>query len=228
MSAEAKVLVVDDEHAIVRALSAALTARGYRVEVARDGHEALERAATTAPDLIVLDLGLPDIDGIEVVRRLREWSDVPVVVLTAEGADDVKVTALDEGADDYVSKPFSIDELMARVRVALRRGPAEAEAPQTFASGGLILDFGAHTATLNGATVHLTPTEWRLLAELARHLGRVVPHEELLKAVWGPNYGGEHHYLRVFANQIRRKIEADPAQPRHLINEPGLGYRLVP
>ena len=180
-------------------------------------------------DLAVLleDLGQHE-RALEVLRRLRKRSAIPVIVLSARQQADDKVEALDEGADDYVSKPFSIDELMARVRVALRRGPAEAEAPQTFASGGLILDFGAHTATLNGATVHLTPTEWRLLAELARHLGRVVPHEELLKAVWGPNYGGEHHYLRVFANQIRRKIEADPAQPRHLINEPGLGYRLVP
>lgn len=223
-----RILVVDDDSVLQRTLRINLRARGHEVLLAGTGEQALHLFSAQPPDLVVLDLGLPDLDGVEVLRRLRKRSAIPVIVLSARQQADDKVEALDEGADDYVSKPFSIDELMARMRVALRRGPAEAEAPQTFASGGLILDFGAHTATLNGATVHLTPTEWRLLAELARHLGRVVPHEELLKAVWGPNYGGEHHYLRVFANQIRRKIEADPAQPRHLINEPGLGYRLVP
>ena len=224
----ARILVIDDEPQIRKFLRISLAANGYAVSEAANATDGIALARAEAPDLVILDLGLPDLDGVEVLRRLRKRSAIPVIVLSARQQADDKVEALDEGADDYVSKPFSIDELMARVRVALRRGPAEAEAPQTFASGGLILDFGAHTATLNGATVHLTPTEWRLLAELARHLGRVVPHEELLKAVWGPNYGGEHHYLRVFANQIRRKIEADPAQPRHLINEPGLGYRLVP
>jgi len=150
-----------------------------------------------------------------------------VIVLSARQQADDKVEALDEGADDYVSKPFSMDELMARVRVALRRG-SDADAPETLVAGGLELDFRAHLASRDGARVHLTPTEWRLLAELARHAGRVVSHEDLLRAVWGPSYGREHHYLRVFANQIRRKIEVDPTDPVHLVNEPGLGYRLNP
>ena len=227
----ATILLVEDEPAIQELIAANLTRAGHHVLRAGDAETGQRIVRDALPDLILLDWMLPGMSGVEFAKRLRSEErtrSIPLIMLTARGEEQDKVAGLDEGADDYVSKPFSIDELMARVRVALRRGPAEAEAPQTFASGGLILDFGAHTATLNGATVHLTPTEWRLLAELARHLGRVVPHEELLKAVWGPNYGGEHHYLRVFANQIRRKIEADPAQPRHLINEPGLGYRLVP
>lgn len=153
---------------------------------------------------------------------------MPVIVPSARQQADDKVEALDEGADDYVSKPFNVDELMARVRAALRRASTEAEAPATLRSGGLVLDFAAHRAERDGVGVHLTPTEWRLLAELAAHEGRVVSHEDLLRAVWGPGYSREHHYLRVFANQIRRKIEPYPAAPRHLINEPGLGYRLQP
>lgn len=149
-------------------------------------------------------------------------------MLSARQQADDKVEALDEGADDYVSKPCNVDELMARVRAALRRASTEAEAPATLRSGGLVLDLAAHRAERDGVGVHLTPTEWRLLAELATHEGRVVSHEDLLRAVWGPGYSREHHYLRVFANQIRRKIEPDPAAPRHLINEPGLGYRLQP
>lgn len=222
-----RILVVDDDSVLQRTLRINFRARGHEVVLAGSGEEALAAFAEEPPDLVILDLGLPDLDGVEVLRRLRRRSAIPVIVLSARQQADDKVEALDEGADDYVSKPFSIDELMARVRVALRRGPAEAEAPATFASDGLVLDFGAHAAARGGDPVHLTPTEWRLLAELARHPGRVVRHEELLRAVWGPNYGSEHHYLRVFANQIRRKIEVDPGRPRHLINEPGLGYRLA-
>ncbi len=222
-----RILVVDDDSVLQRTLRINFRARGHEVVLAGSGEEALAAIAAEPPDLVILDLGLPDLDGVEVLRQLRRRSAVPVIVLSARRQADDKVEALDEGADDYVSKPFSIDELMARVRVALRRGPAEADAPPTFASNGLVLDFGAHSAARGGDPVHLTPTEWRLLAELARHPGRVVRHEDLLRAVWGPSYGSEHHYLRVFANQIRRKIEADPAKPGHLINEPGLGYRLV-
>lgn len=223
-----RILVVDDDSVLQRTLRINLRARGHEVLLAGAGEEAVALFHAEQPDLVILDLGLPDLDGVEVLRRLRRRSATPVIVLSARQQADDKVEALDEGADDYVSKPFNIDELMARVRVALRRGPADAEAPDAFRSGGLVLDFAAHLATRGEDVVHLTPTEWRLLAELARHLGRVVPHGDLLKAVWGPNYGSEHHYLRVYANQIRRKIEVDPARPRHLINEPGLGYRLNP
>ncbi|MCC6495240.1 MAG: response regulator [Propionibacteriaceae bacterium] len=223
-----RILVVDDDSVLQRTLRINLRARGHEVLLAGTGEEAVSGFVTGQPDLVILDLGLPDLDGVEVLRRLRRRSSVPVIVLSARQQADDKVEALDEGADDYVSKPFSIDELMARVRVALRRGTVEAEAPEPLRSEGLVLDFGAHAASRDGESVHLTPTEWRLLAELARHLGSVVPHGDLLKAVWGPSYSREHHYLRVYANQIRRKIETDPARPRHLVNEPGLGYRLSP
>jgi two-component system KDP operon response regulator KdpE len=221
-----KILVVDDDPVLQRTLRINLRARGHEVLLAGDGRQAVATFLAEQPDLVVLDLGLPDLDGVDVLRQLRTRSSVPVIVLSARQQADDKVEALDEGADDYVSKPFSMDELMARVRVALRRG-TEADAPETLAAHGLVLDFAAHLATRDGVQLHLTPTEWRLLAELARHAGKVVSHEDLLKAVWGPSYGREHHYLRVFANQIRRKIEVDPAKPVHLVNEPGLGYRLV-
>ena len=223
-----RILVVDDDPVLQRTLRINLRARGHEVLLAGSGRQAVSTFLADAPELVVLDLGLPDLDGVEVLRRLRAVSSVPVIVLSARQQADDKVEALDEGADDYVSKPFSMDELMARVRVALRRGTPEVDAPETLDAGGLVLDFGAHIASRDAAAIHLTPTEWRLLSELARHAGKVVSHEDLLKAVWGPSYGSEHHYLRVFANQIRRKIEADSARPRHLVNEPGLGYRLVP
>ena len=223
-----RILVVDDDPVLQRTLRINLRARGHEVLLAGNGRQAVSTFLADAPELVVLDLGLPDLDGVEVLRQLRAVSSVPVIVLSARQQADDKVEALDEGADDYVSKPFSMDELMARVRVALRRGTPEVDAPETLDAGGLVLDFGAHIASRDAAAIHLTPTEWRLLSELARHAGKVVSHEDLLKAVWGPSYGSEHHYLRVFANQIRRKIEADSARPRHLVNEPGLGYRLVP
>ena len=223
-----RILVVDDDLVLQRTLRINLRARGHEVLLAGSGRQAVSTFLADAPELVVLDLGLPDLDGVEVLRQLRAVSSVPVIVLSARQQADDKVEALDEGADDYVSKPFSMDELMARVRVALRRGTPEVDAPETLDAGGLVLDFGAHIASRDAAAIHLTPTEWRLLSELARHAGKVVSHEDLLKAVWGPSYGSEHHYLRVFANQIRRKIEADSARPRHLVNEPGLGYRLVP
>jgi two-component system KDP operon response regulator KdpE len=220
-----RILVVDDDSVLQRTLRINLRARGDEVLLAGSGTQALELFLAEQPELVILDLGLPDLDGVDVLRRIRKHSAVPVIVLSARQEADDKVEALDEGADDYVSKPFSIDELLARVRAALRRTASDATAPATIEVDGLFLDFAANRAARDGVGVHLTPTEWRMLAELARHEGRVVSHEDLLRAVWGPNYGRERTYLRVFANQLRRKLEADPARPRHLITEPGLGYR---
>ena len=228
MTLDPRILVVDDEHAIVRSLSAALQARGYRVDAARTGSEALDRTASTAPDLIVLDLGLPDIDGIEVCRQIRAWSDVPIIVLTAEGADDVKVRALDEGADDYVTKPFSTPELLARIRVALRhrsrstdRGMDQAE----LRVGDLVVDILHHEVRVRGERVELTPKEFGFLATLARHPGRVLTHRMILQEVWGEGYGTETQYLRVYAAQLRKKLAGRGAP--ELVTEPGVGYRLV-
>jgi len=222
------ILVVDDDSVLQRTLRINLVARGHDALLAGTGREAIALFATHPVDLVILDLGLPDLDGVDVLRALRERSKVPVIVLSARQQADDKVEALDVGADDYVSKPFSMDELMARVRVALRRGIADQDIPDPIRSDGLVFDFAENRATRDGAVIHFTPTEWRLLTELARHRGRIVSHEDLLHAVWGPGYSREFHYLRVFANQIRRKIEPDPVRPRHLVNEPGLGYRLVP
>ncbi len=221
-----RILVVDDDSVLQRTLRINLRARDHEVLLAGTGLEAVDTFIAEKPELVILDLGLPDLDGVEVLRRIRAQSAVPVIVLSARQHADDKVEALDEGADDYVSKPFNMDELLARVRVALRRTSSEADAPAAFSSAGLSLNFADHAASLDGTPIHLTPTEWRLLAELARHDGRLVSHEDLLRSVWGPSYGREHHYLRVFANQIRRKIEPDPSRPRYLVNEPGLGYRL--
>ncbi|GAA4413992.1 response regulator [Fodinibacter luteus] len=225
-----RVLVVDDDETIRRTLRINLRARGYEVEVVGSGRDALSTLEDAPPDLVVLDLGLPDVDGVEVLRQLRRTSRVPVVVLSARHGSDDKVEALDEGADDYVTKPFGMDELMARVRSALRRGGGDGEALGGIApvlTEAFAVDFGTLTATRSGDPVHLTPTEWRLLGELARHRGRVVTQADLLRAVWGPAYGRESNYLRVYGNQLRRKLEADPSRPRHIITEPGIGYRLV-
>ena len=225
-----RILVVDDDETIRRTLRINLQARGYEVEEVASGRDALSTLEDAPPDLVILDLGLPDIDGVEVLRRLRRTLRVPVVVLSARQQSDDKVEALDQGADDYVTKPFGMDELMARVRSALRRGGGDGEAlggvapviTETFS-----LDFGTLTATRKGEPVHLTPTEWRLIGELARHRGKVVSQADLLQAVWGPGYGRESNYLRVYGNQLRRKLEADPSRPRHIVTEPGIGYRLV-
>lgn len=221
-----RILVVDDDAVLQRTLRINLRARDHEVLVAGSGLDAVTIFFAEKPELVILDLGLPDLDGVEVLKRIREQSTVPVIVLSARQHADDKVEAFDEGADDYVSKPFGMDEFLARVRAALRRASTEPETPPPFVSDGLALDFAERHAARDGVAVHLTPTEWRLLSELARHGGRLVSHEELLRSVWGPAYGREHHYLRVFANQIRRKIERDPGRPRHLVNEPGLGYRL--
>lgn len=221
------VLVVDDEHAIVRALTAALEARHYRVSVARSGAEALERAAAEDPAAVILDLGLPDMDGVEVCRRIRAWSTVPIVVLTAEWSDEAKVQALDDGADDYVTKPFSMPELLARLRVALRhRVPIAGDVePARLEVGQLTVDSAFHAVRVAGRVVELTPKEFAFLEVLARHPGRVLTHRFLLQQVWGPAYGTETQYLRVYAGQIRKKLAGLPA-PR-LVTEPGVGYRLV-
>jgi two-component system KDP operon response regulator KdpE len=225
-----RILVVDDDETIRRTLRINLRARGYEVEGVGSGRDALSTLEAAPADLVVLDLGLPDIDGVEVLRRIRARSSVPVVVLSARQQSDDKVEALDEGADDYVTKPFGMDELMARVRSALRRGGSGdgaqlADVPPVV-TAAFDLDFATLTARRGGEPVHLTPTEWRLVAELARHRGRVVTQAELLRAVWGPGYGRESNYLRVYGNQLRRKLEADPSRPCHIITEPGIGYRL--
>ena len=223
-----RILVVDDDATIRRTLRINLHARGYEVEVVGSGRDALTDAVERHPDLVILDLGLPDLDGLEVLRRLRITSSVPVIVLSARHDSDDKVEALDEGADDYVTKPFGMDELLARIRVALRRGEREVTEASTFITPRVVIDFTNTRATRDGEPLHLTRIEWRLLAELAKAQGAMVPHEALLKSAWGPAYGRELNYLRVYANQLRRKIEDDPAAPRHLLTEPGQGYRLVP
>jgi two-component system KDP operon response regulator KdpE len=222
------VLVVDDERPIRRFLRAGLEAQGYRVFDVATGADALAQAATRAPDLVLLDLGLPDVDGIEVVRRIREWSRVPVIVLSARGQDADKIRALDAGADDYVTKPFSMGELHARMRVALRHATetGSGESPAAFGAGNLVVDFAHRRVTLEGREVRLTPIEFRLLSMLARHAGRVLTHEQLLREVWGPGYATRHHYLRVYMAQLRHKLERDPSRPRHLVTETGVGYRM--
>ena len=225
-----RILVVDDDETIRRTLRINLRARGYDVEEVATGRDALSTIQDAPPDLVLLDLGLPDLDGVEVLRRVRRTSAVPVVVLSARQQSDDKVEALDEGADDYVTKPFGMDELMARVRTALRRTTGDrdllARIPPVH-TASFSADFAQVVATRDGAPVHLTPTEWRLLAELARHRGHVVTQSDLLRAVWGPGYGRESNYLRVYGNQLRRKLESDPGRPRHILTEPGIGYRLV-
>jgi two-component system KDP operon response regulator KdpE len=221
-----RVLVVDDEAQIARALAVNLKARGYEVDVAGSGEKALELAAKLHPDAIILDLGLPGIDGTEVVRGLRGWSSVPIIVLSVRDAERDKVAALDAGADDYVTKPFGMDELLARLRAAVRRGaPASEEA--IVETDHFKVDLSAkRISTING-DLRLTPTEWHLLEVLVRNRGKLVSQRQLLQEVWGPKYEDETNYLRVFMAQIRRKLEPHPAQPRYFITEPGMGYRFV-
>lgn len=221
-------LVVDDEDALLVTLTAALTARGYRVLTAATGQAALDHVAAWTPDVVVLDLGLPDINGIEVCRRIRQWTAVPIVVLTAVGADGTKVRALDEGADDYVTKPFSTPELLARLRVALRhhsrpRSTLTEDARLTV--GELVVDLPRHEASVAGQRLDLTPKEFGFLAVLARRPGRVLTHRAILQEVWGEAYGTETQYLRVYAGQLRKKLAGLPAPA--LVTEPGVGYRLV-
>lgn len=223
------ILLVDDEPQILRLLRASLTAQGYRVIEAATGRQALSMAASQPPDLILLDLGLPDLDGLAVAREIRRWSTVPIIVLTARGLEKDKVAALDEGADDYVTKPFGTAELLARVRVALRHAARikSGEEEPMFRSGNLTVDLAARRVWVNEKEVHLTPIEYRLLTTLVRHAGKVLTHATLLREVWGPHSEHETHYLRVFMANLRHKLESEPARPRLLLTEQGVGYRLA-
>jgi two-component system KDP operon response regulator KdpE len=221
------VLVVEDEPQMRRFLRATLPGHGYRVVEAETGAQALVDAGTRAPDLVLLDLGLPDIDGVEVTRRLREWTTVPVIVLSARGQEGDKVQALDAGADDYLTKPFGTEELLARMRVALRNRARAGDGPQTvFRTGDLSVDLVSRRVAIGEREVRLTRTEYNLLALLVRHAGKVLTHRQLLKDVWGPGSVDQHHYLRVYMGQLRHKLEDDPARPRYLVTETGVGYRL--
>ncbi|HVN11691.1 MAG TPA: response regulator [Kineosporiaceae bacterium] len=223
-----RVLVIDDEPQILRALRINLLARQYEVFTATTGAQALKAAATSHPDLVILDLGLPDMDGVEVVRSLRSWSPVPIVVLSGRMNSAAKVHALDAGADDYVTKPFSVEELLARIRAVSRRtGSPDATEPVHL--GRWTVDLADRTvADGTGQGVHLTPTEWQLLDVLLRHPGRLVSQRQLLQQVWGPTFVEETHYLRQYMKNLRRKLEDDPARPQHLLTEPGMGYRFQP
>jgi two-component system KDP operon response regulator KdpE len=221
----ARVLVVDDEHRLLRALGTNLRARGYAVDLAQTGEDALALAARHHPDAVILDLGLPGISGIEVVEGLRGWTAVPIVILSAHGAEHDKVAALDAGADDYVTKPFGMDELLARLRAALRRTIPAPEAA-IVATPHFTVDLAAKRVRVGNDEVRLTPTEWGMVETLVRNAGKLVPQRQLLQEVWGPQYGNETNYLRVHMANIRRKLEPDPSRPRYFITEPGMGYRL--
>jgi two-component system, OmpR family, KDP operon response regulator KdpE len=223
------VVLIEDAPEIRRFLRATLIGHGYRLVEAETGREGLQAAETRQPDLIILDLGLPDIDGLEVIRRLREWTAVPIVVLSARGQEADKVAALDAGADDYVGKPFGVEELLARMRVSLRHAERTVRDVEELAykACDLVVDLAHRRVAVRGQDVHLTPIEYRLLTTLIKHAGKVLTHKQLLKLVWGRPYDDQPHYLHVFMNQLRRKIEPDPARPRHLLTEPGVGYRLA-
>lgn len=224
----AKILVVDDEPQIRRMMRATLTSSGYQVDEAKTGEEALEIFRTFLPDLVLLDLNMPGMGGLEACRSMREGSDVPIVILTVRNAEKEKVEALDAGADDYVSKPFGMQELMARIRAALRRAPGSLQSgPHGFASDDLEIDFDQRRVRVQERSVRLTPKEFELLRHLVAHGGKPVPHRELLQAVWGPDYGDETDYLRVFINHLRRKIEPDPSRPKYVLTEPWVGYRFA-
>ena len=226
-----KVLVVDDEPQIVRALRINLSARGYDVSTAANGQEALAVAASAHPEVVVLDLGLPDMDGSAVIEGLRGWTSVPIIVLSARADSGDKVAALDAGADDYVTKPFGMDELLARLRAAVRRASAASPASGEEAvvvTPAFTVDLGAKKVLRDGAEVHLTPTEWGVLELLVRNRGKLVAQKQLLQEVWGPGYASETHYLRVYLAQLRRKLEPQPSHPRHLLTEAGMGYRFEP
>jgi two-component system KDP operon response regulator KdpE len=223
------VVLIEDEPQIRRFLRATLTGQGYRLFEAATGADGLVEVASRQPDVVIVDLGLPDVDGLEVIRRLREWSAVPVIVLSARGQERDKVTALDAGADDYVSKPFSAGELLARIRVALRHsaGASHEDSEAAFKVGELQVDLLRRHVSVGGRDVRLTPIEHRLLATLVRHAGKVVTHPQLLREVWGPTHDDQAHYVRVYMAHLRHKLEAEPARPRYLLTEPGVGYRLA-
>ena len=222
------VLVIEDEPQIRKFLRATLTAHGHRVNESATGKDGLVQAGMQPPEIVILDLGLPDIDGFEVTRQLRTWTGVPIIVLSARGMEADKVAALDAGADDYLTKPFGVGELMARIRVALRHSSAIQNDQQTaeFSAGGLHVDLSRRTVKLDDSEVHLTPIEYSLLALLIKHAGKVLTHKFLLTEIWGPARAGETQYLRIYMANLRHKLERDPAQPQLLLTEPGVGYRL--
>jgi two-component system, OmpR family, KDP operon response regulator KdpE len=219
-----RVLVIDDEPSILRALRINLTARNYQVSTASDGTSGLAAVSRERPDAVILDLGLPDMDGTQVIHGVRGWSSTPIIVLSVWGAEHQKVAALDAGADDYVTKPFGMDELLARLRAAVRRSAPAPDEP-VVTTPSFTVDLAAKRVTRDGADVRLTPTEWQLLEILVRNRGRLVTQKQLLHDVWGPSYGSESNYLRVYIAQLRRKLEPEPSRPRHLLTEPGMGYR---
>ncbi len=222
------VLLVEDELPIRRFLRPAVEAAGWRLIEAETGRAGILEASQCRPDVIILDLGLPDMDGIQVVQRVREWSPVPIIILSARGQEKDKIGALDAGADDYVQKPFSVGELIARIRVALRHAATQAQPSNlVIAAGDIVIDLARRTVTRNGGTVHLTPLEYKLLTTLARHAGLVMTHRQLLREVWGPGHAEDSTYLRMFVRQLRQKLEVEPAQPKYLLTEVGVGYRLV-
>ena len=222
-----RVLVIDDEAPILRALRINLTARKFEVSTAADGASGLAAMARDRPDVLILDLGLPDMDGTEVIKGVRGWTSTPIIVLSAWGQESQKVAALDAGADDYVTKPFGMDELLARLRAAVRRASPAPEAP-VVTTDDFTVDLADKRVTRDGKDVRLTPTEWQLLEVLVRHAGRLVTQRQLLAEVWGPGYQNEAHYLRVYVANLRRKLEPDPSAPQHLLTEPGIGYRFRP
>jgi two-component system KDP operon response regulator KdpE len=225
--ADGTVLVIDDDTSLLRALRISLQARGYRVMVAHSGEEGLDAAAHRHPDIVLLDLGLPGIDGLEVLHGLRGWSTVPVIVLSARHQSSTKVEALDAGADDFLTKPFGMDELLARIRAALRRATPDADGP-TISTDTLTIDLADHRVRRDGEDVHLTPKEWEIVEVLVRNPGRLVTHTQLLHQVWGPTYETETEYLRVLMGRVRRKLESDPSHPAYFRTEPGMGYRFEP
>jgi two-component system KDP operon response regulator KdpE len=223
------VVLIEDELQIRRFLRATLSGQGYRLFEATTGADGLIEVASRQPDVVIVDLGLPDMDGLEVIRRLREWTAVPVIVLSARGQERDKVTALDAGADDYVSKPFGAGELLARIRVALRHtaGASHEGEEAAFKVGDLEVDQLRRHVTMRGAEIKLTPIEYKLLTTLVRHAGKVVTHQQLLREVWGPSHDDQAHYVRVYMAHLRHKLETEPARPRYLLTEPGVGYRLA-
>ncbi|MEW5954106.1 MAG: response regulator [Bacillota bacterium] len=226
VSKGARILVIDDERQMQKFLQVALTSHGYEVKEAAAGKMGLNEAVIFRPDLIILDLGLPDLDGLEVITQLREWSNTPVIIISARGQDQDKITALDAGADDYLTKPFSIGELLARIRAALRHAVRVSDEP-FLELDDLVIDLAHRRVKVKEMEVKLTPTEYDLIKNLALNAGKVLTHKQLLRACWGPAAENDTHYLRVFIGQLRRKIEADPARPKHIITEPGVGYRLL-
>ncbi|MCQ3929593.1 MAG: DNA-binding response regulator [Chloroflexi bacterium] len=226
MAEGAQILIVDDEPQIRRFLRISLEANGYRIHETATGHDAILKTAQFRPDLIILDMGLPDLDGLEVLRHLREWTKTPVIILSVRDSDQDKVDALDAGADDYLTKPFSTDELMARIRTAQRHAQPQQE-EIVFTNGRLKVDLSRRVVTINGEPVKLTRTEYALLRLLIQHAGKVLTHQQILREVWGPEYIHETHYLRVYFAQLRQKIEENPALPEIILTEPGVGYRLV-